>query len=124
MKNQRPKNLNLLTIRQPIPAVVSILHRISGVILFLVIPVLLWGLSLSLSSEQSFHDLQLTMSSPWIKFFLWCFLAAFLYHLVAGIRHLFMDAGCGEELKSGRLTATLTIVITLILIALAGIWLW
>src|SRR5262245_52853916 len=97
--NQRPKNLNLFTIRQPIPAIVSILHRISGAILFFVIPLLLWGLSLSLSSKHNFEHLRQLLSSPWAKFIIWCFLAAFIYHFIAGIRHLFMDMGWGEELK-------------------------
>ncbi|EKD73712.1 MAG: hypothetical protein ACD_45C00215G0003 [uncultured bacterium] len=124
MNNQRPKNLNLFTIRQPLPAIVSILHRISGLILFLLLPFLLWGFNLSVSSQQSFDDLQQVLAIPWIKFIIWCCLSAFIYHLMAGIRHLLMDIGIGEELKSGRLSAALTILITLLLIILTGIWLW
>lgn len=124
MKNQRPKNLNLFTIRLPIPAIVSILHRISGIILFLIIPLFLWGLNLSLTSQQDYDQLKECLTSPVCKFFTWCFLAAFIYHFVAGIRHLLMDVHVGEELKSGRLSAILTFVISIILIILAGIWLW
>lgn len=124
MKNQRPKNLNLFTIRFPIPAIVSILHRISGVILFLLIPIVLWGLYLSLSSQQNFDDLHQFLLTPGMKFFLWCSLSAFLYHLVAGIRHLLMDIGIGEELRSGKISAILTIVIAALLIILTGVWLW
>ena len=124
MNNQRPINLNLFTIRQPLPAIVSLLHRISGLILFLLIPFLLWGFYLSVSSQQNFDDLQQVFTIPWIKFIIWCCLSAFIYHLMAGIRHLLMDIGIGEELKSGRLSAILTIVITLLLIILTGIWLW
>jgi succinate dehydrogenase / fumarate reductase cytochrome b subunit len=121
---QRPKNLNLLTIRFPLPAIVSILHRISGVILFLFIPLMLWGLSLSLSSSQSFDDLHLFLSSPVIKFFIWGLLSAFIYHFFAGIRHLLMDIHVGDELKSGRLSAKLTMVVSVVFIILAGVWLW
>ena len=124
MSKQRPKNLNLFTIRFPIPAIISILHRISGVILFLVVPFMLWGLSLSLSSPQDFDDLHLFLSSPWMKLFIWSCLSAFIYHFIAGIRHLLMDVHVGEELKSGRLSAKLTLFISIILIILAGIWLW
>lgn len=124
MLNQRPKNLNLFTIHFPVPAIVSILHRISGIILFLLIPFLLWGLSLSLSSEQEFDNLHEFLSTPLIKFVIWCSLAAFIYHFIAGTRHLLMDIHIGEELKSGRLTAVLTLIISLILIVLVGIWLW
>lgn len=124
MKNKRPKNLNLFTIKFPIPAIVSILHRISGVILFLAIPFVLWGLSISLSSQQDFDDLRQTLMSPFSKFLIWCVLAALFYHLVAGLRHVLMDMGIGEEQKSGKLSAQITIVISVILIILAGIWLW
>lgn len=124
MSKQRPKNLNLFTIRFPIPAIISILHRISGIILFLVVPFMLWGLSLSLSSPQDFDDLHLFLSSPFMKLLIWSCLSAFIYHFIAGIRHLLMDVHVGEELKSGRLSAKLTLVISIILIILAGIWLW
>lgn len=124
MIKQRPKNLNLLTIRFPLPAIVSILHRISGVILFLLIPLMLWGLSLSLSSSDDFDNLHLFLSSPLMKFLIWGFLSAFIYHFLAGIRHLFMDIHLGDELKSGRLSAQLTMAISIVFIILAGIWLW
>jgi succinate dehydrogenase / fumarate reductase cytochrome b subunit len=121
---QRPKNLNLLTIRFPLPAIVSILHRISGVILFLLIPLMLWMLNLSLSSSQDFDHLHLFLSSPLVKVFIWGFLSAFIYHFFAGIRHLLMDVHVGDELKGGRLSAKLTMVVSVVFIILAGIWLW
>lgn len=124
MKDKRPINLNLFTISFPIPAIVSILHRISGVILFLLIPFLLWGLSLSLASQTSYDNLQSFLSQPLMKWLLWFLLASFIYHLIAGIRHLFMDVGIGESLRGGRLGAQLTLLISLILIVLLGIWLW
>lgn len=124
MTKQRPKNLNLLTIRFPIPAIVSILHRISGLILFLLIPLMLWGLHLSLSSPDDFDNLHLFLSSPLMKFLIWGSLSAFIYHFFAGIRHLLMDIHVGDELKSGRLSAMLTLTISVVFIILAGIWLW
>lgn len=124
VKNQRPKNLNLFTIRLPLPAIVSILHRISGIILFLLVPLALWGLENSLASQQQFLALQHYLSTPFMKFFIWCFLAAFIYHFVAGIRHLLMDVHIGEALQSGRWTAILTMIISAILIVMVGIWLW
>ncbi len=124
MIKQRPKNLNLLTIRLPIPAIISILHRISGFILFLLIPLMLWALDLSLSSPDDFDNLHLFLSSPLMKFLIWGFLSAFIYHFFAGIRHLLMDVHLGDELKSGRFSAKLTLVISVVFIILAGIWLW
>ena len=124
MSKQRPKNLNLFTIRFPLPAIISILHRISGVILFLLVPFMLWGLSLSLSSSQDFDDLHLFLSSPFMKLLIWGGLSAFIYHFMAGIRHLLMDMHVGEALESGRLSAKLTLASSIILIILAGIWVW
>ena len=124
MKNQRPKNLNLLTIRFPIPAIASILHRASGFVLFLAIPFILWGLSLSLDSQQGFDNLHQALSSVWIRFLIWAILSAFLYHFVAGLRHLLMDIGIGESRTGGKVSAILTIVIAAALIILAGIRLW
>lgn len=124
MNNQRPKNLNLLTIRQPIPAIVSILHRISGVVLFIFIPFLLWSLSYSLSSPDNFETLRDTLASPVSKFITWVCLAAYLFHFVAGIRHLLMDVDIGVELKSGRAGAWLVMIIAVVLMVLAGVYLW
>lgn len=124
MKDQRPKNLNLLTIRFPIPAIVSILHRISGLILFIFIPFALWVLSYSLSSQDHFQEIHDKMSTPVFKGIVWLVLTPFLYHFVAGIRHLLMDFDVGVELKSGRLGAMLTLVISVILFILAGFYLW
>ena len=58
------------------------------------------------------------------KLIIWGILSALLYHLVAGIKHLFMDMGIGEELESGRLASKITIVVSVILIVLAGVWVW
>jgi succinate dehydrogenase / fumarate reductase cytochrome b subunit len=124
VKKQRPKNLNLMSIRFPMPAIVSILHRMSGVVLFLLIPFVLWLLDNSLSSQSSFQTLRDNLSTPLAKCIVWLFLAPFLYHFVAGMRHLLMDLNMGIELKSGRLAAILTIIIAFLLIVLAGIYIW
>ncbi|HTM63351.1 MAG TPA: succinate dehydrogenase, cytochrome b556 subunit [Gammaproteobacteria bacterium] len=123
MNRARPVNLNLMTIRFPIPAIVSILHRISGAILFLFIPVIIWTLDLSLT-QDGFDALHDWSSSVFLKLVIWGVLAAFLYHLTAGIRHLLSDIHIGSTLRGGRLSAQLTFIISIILIILAGIWLW
>lgn len=121
MNRTRPKNLNLLTIRFPLPAIISILHRISGAFLFLCIPLLLWALQYSLT-DSGYETIQ---SSLWAKLGLWVVLAAFIYHVVAGIRHLLADFfQIGESLKGGKCSAQLTLIISIILVILAGIWLW
>lgn len=123
MNYSRPKNLNLFTIHFPVPAIISILHRISGVVLFLIIPLLLWGLSYSLT-DTGFDALQGWFSTFYIKFLLWLLLIPFFFHLVAGIRHLLMDVHIGESLEGGRMTSWATFIITGILVILAGVWLW
>lgn len=124
MNNKRPINLDLRTIKFPITAIGSILHRISGFILFFAIPVFLWVLQASLKSEQSYLALSDCLSQPVVAFFIWAFVAALIYHLLAGIRHLFMDIGWGESLKAGRASISVVFVLSIILIVLAGVWLW
>ncbi len=127
MKDQqkkRPENLNLLTIRFPLPAIASILHRISGVILFLMIPLLLYALHASLASQSDFDALRESLTSPLAKLVFWILGSAFIYHFIAGIRHLLMDINIGIELKSGKLTALITLILSVLLIVLMGIWLW
>lgn len=123
MNQTRPKNLNLFTIRFPLPAIVSILHRISGFVLFLLIPALLWLLAFSLSND-GFATLQEWLANPALKLLVWLTLAAYLFHLIAGIRHLLSDLHLGDTLPAGRITAQLTFVAFFILIILTGIWLW
>lgn len=120
----RPVNLNLMTIRQPVTAVVSILHRLSGFVLFLCIPLLLWAFSASLNSPDSFAFIQTWASKISIKLMIWVILSALVYHIFAGIRHFVMDFGWAESLKGGRIGAWLTILLSLICAVFLGIWLW
>lgn len=125
MKNNRPVNLDISTISFPITAIVSITHRVSGLISLAGALLLLWMLSISLSSEQSFNELKETLSSPVITIIIWGVLSALGYHCVAGIRHLIMDTGIGETLEGGRLGAKLVVAISAVLIiAIGGYLLW
>jgi succinate dehydrogenase / fumarate reductase cytochrome b subunit len=124
VKKARPVNLDLMTIRMPINAVVSILHRISGVFVFLFIPMFLWMLRLSTFSELGFLRMQECLASPISKMVIWVTLSGLIYHLVAGIRHLIMDMGIGEERESGRLAAQISLGVSIILIVSLGVWLW
>jgi succinate dehydrogenase / fumarate reductase cytochrome b subunit len=124
MNSQRPVNLDLRTIKLPITAYTSILHRISGVILFFGIAILLYGLDVSLSSAEGFDQVKACMAHPLAKLIVWGLLSALLYHLVAGIRHLVMDMGVGETLEGGKLGSKIVLVVSLVLILLAGVWIW
>ena len=124
VNKNRPVNLDISTIKLPITAYVSILHRISGVILFAGIAVLLWMLDASLASEESFVALKEGLSNPVFQFVLWGTLAALVYHLVAGVRHLIMDFGIGESLEGGQVGAKIVVFVAVVLIALVGAWIW
>lgn len=119
----RPKNLNLLTIRFPLPAIASILHRISGFFLCLLIPFMLWLLSYSLT-DVGFYDLQYLAASPWVRLFFWVLMAPFCYHLMAGIRHLLSDMHIGNTLKTSKCAVLAVFAFTGLLLILVGIWLW
>ena len=124
MNDKRPVNLDLSTIKFPVTAIASITHRVTGVAIFLALPILLWMLDRSLASPESFADLKALMTSPLVKLVVWAILAVLLYHLVAGIRHLIMDAGVGETLEGGQRGAKLVFIISVVLILLVGGWIW
>ncbi|MDO3382078.1 succinate dehydrogenase, cytochrome b556 subunit [Gilvimarinus algae] len=124
MNKKRPVNLELSTIKFPITALVSITHRISGVFLFAGVAVLLWMLDSSLRSEEGFAAVQDALSHPVCKFILWAVLAGLAYHSAMGVRHLIMDCGVGESYEGGRLGAKLALVAAVVLIVLAGVWVW
>lgn len=124
MNSKRPVNLDLSTIHFPITAIVSILHRISGVALFAGIAVLLWMLDASLASPESFLALRELLALPLSQAVLWLTLAALAYHAVAGVRHLIMDIGIGESLEGGQVGAKLVLFFALVAIVLAGVWIW
>jgi len=124
VKPERPVNLNLFRFKFPVMAIISILHRISGVIIFLFVPFMLYILHQSLLSQSSFEALQNCLQHPVSKFLLWVLLSAVLFHLIAGIRHMTMDIGYAESKTAGRITAWVVIAFTVILIVLAGAWLW
>lgn len=124
MNKNRPVNLDISTIKLPITAYVSILHRVSGVALFAGVAVLLWVLEASLSSQASFDELKAVLQGPAVKLVMLATLAALAYHMVAGIRHLIMDTGVGESLEGGQTGAKLVIAVAFIIIVALGVWIW
>lgn len=108
----------------PMAAIVSILHRASGFVLFLAIPYLLYLWLLSLSSAEGYYALQTALHGGVTSCLVYIVLLALLYHWVAGIRHLLMDMGIGEEKLSGRRSALLVLAAVVVLALLLGVWLW
>ena len=120
----RPVFLEIPNIRLPIPGIVSILHRISGVALFVMLPVLLYLLSGTLSRESAFETYRAIVSNPLVKLILIGVLWAYLHHFLAGIRFLFLDAHKGLELNTARNTAKLVFTAALVLTVVLGALLW
>lgn len=108
----------------PVMAIASILHRLSGVALFFLLPFMLYFLHLSLQSPESFAYLGTLLTRSCYQMLVWVFLAALVYHLLAGCRHLLMDMNIGEELSTGRWSAYLVIISSFILVLLLGVWIW
>ncbi len=120
-----PRNIgitSLMKYRFPVNALVSILHRLSGVILFLLIPFILWILHLSLSSQAYFLMVKDFFGSPIVMFLTWVVLSALYYHIVAGVKHLLMDMGYFEEKCSGRVASIVVMILGIIGVIGIGVW--
>ena len=124
MSSDRPVNLDLTTFRFPITAIASILHRVSGVVLFFGSFILMALLGMSLDNEAGFADALALLDNGFVAFIIWGVLAALAYHFVAGVKHLFMDMGYGETLESGPIFAKVSMASAVVLMVLAGVWVW
>jgi succinate dehydrogenase / fumarate reductase cytochrome b subunit len=124
MARTRPKYLDLTRIKQPVPAVVSILHRISGATLFLLLPFLLYLLHASLASPDSYVRYRAVIENPLVKLVLIGLIWAYMHHLFAGIRFLALDVHYGVELQPARATSWAVLVVSLLLTAVLGVLLW
>jgi succinate dehydrogenase / fumarate reductase cytochrome b subunit len=121
---KRPKYLNLLEIRLPVGGVVSILHRVSGVVLVFALPALLFLLDLSLQSEQQYQTVTELLATPAMRaagvVLVW-FLA---HHLLAGVRHLLLDLDIGIDRDAARRSAWATLGIGLLVAVTMAICVW
>jgi len=123
-QNRRPINKNPLSIQLPVGAWVSITHRLSGLFIFLFIPLLLWLFQLSVVSPETFDVVKEYFDNLVIKFLLWSFLAALTFHLLAGIRHLLMDMHWGDSLRAARVSAKMVIVMAILIAVATVFWIW
>ena len=124
MKTDRPIYLSLTQFAWPLAAMASIVHRITGALIFVGIAFLLYLLDAALSSEAGFAHARALLDAPLAKLCLLAVVAMLIYHLVAGIKHLLLDFHVGDSLAGGRHAAQLTIVVSAVLIGVAGVWLW
>ena len=110
----RPKFLDLFTLapKMSITAKVSILHRVSGVLLFISIPFVLYVLHQSLVSNSFYESLYGVISNPIVKLVYLVLIWAFMYHLCSGVRFLFLDKHIGVEIKTAKTSAKIVMVIS------------
>ena len=112
---------HIVRYRMPPAAMVSIMHRISGALLFLALPVLLWLFDLSLISEGTYARMAELSSGVVVKLVLLGLIWAFLHHFVAGIRYLILDLHVGLELRQARRNALAVFLISLPLTLVAAL---
>jgi len=124
MSRPRPKYLNLLQIKLPVPGLVSILHRVSGAVLFLFIPFLLVLLELTLESPAGFLRFKAVLTHWAVKLLVIGLVWAYLHHLLAGIRHLALDLDYGTELPAARASSQAVLVTGIVLAVIFGVMLW
>ena len=125
MHKKRPKHLNLIEIKLPLPALISILHRVSGVLLFFPgIPILLYSLQMMLDSPQSHDEFHMILNTFLVKCALVILLWSFMHHLCAGIRHLALDLHYGIELEQARMSSRIVFVAGIALTLLIGAMIW
>jgi len=126
------RNINIFkdvrTYRMPIAAIVSILHRVSGALIFLLLPVVIWLFDKSVSSEISFGQFNAAFSvGVWIipgwfvKLVALALIWAYLHHLIAGVRHLYMDATHSVTREFGKSSAIAVLLVSLALTAALGL---
>ena len=119
--DSRPVYLNLFRIHLPLAGWVSILHRLSGALLFLVFPLGVWALSVSLSDEAGFQRVLDWMAHPLSKLGVLLLVWAFVHHLLAGVRHLALDVHWGVERHEARQTG-MAVMLLAAMITLLAAW--
>ena len=123
-KKRRPLWFNLSPLNLPVPGLVSILHRVSGALLFLGLVGFLYLLDLSLASEIGYARAGELLGSPIAKLLVIASIWALLHHLCAGIRHLFLDIDVGVSLHASRRSALAVLVVSLAMTASIAVRLW
>lgn len=116
-KPERPKNLDLTSIKFPVAAIMSVGHRASGILLFLATPYFLYLLQLSLTSETGFHLALDALQGPVVKIISFAFIWSLAHHILAGIRYFMLDLDLGLEKQTAQQTALAVIIGGIIIFA-------
>ena len=124
MRPERPISLSLARFRWPVTAIASIIHRVSGILLFFGFAYLLYLLDLALSSEAGFEQAGHLLAMILPKLALWAVLAPLAYHLLAGVKHLLLDLHVGDTFAAAKGASWLVFALTAVAVVLLGAWLW
>lgn len=124
MNSKRPINLALHTLTFPPMAIASILHRMTGIVIFLLLPFVMYVFQLSLGGVDDVNRLQTWFSCSFVRLGIWVFGTAMIYHVIAGVRHLLCDLGWGETLPLARWTAYIIVGLSGLGSIFLGILLW
>ena len=124
MSQRRPIYLDLTRIHMPVTAIVSILHRVSGVLLFLTLPLLVAGLQALLGSQQSYAELTGWLQRPLLKLTVIALVFLFALHLAAGARHLLLDLGIGVRRSPAQAGARAVLIFAFSVTVITVIRLW
>lgn len=122
--NNRPVFLDLFQLHLPLPGWVSILHRLTGILLFLGLPSSLYLLQNSLGSASVFAETRAWLNAPFGSVLVWLLVAALAFHVFSGIRHLALDMHWGVEKIAARRSAFFVLVASGLAALLLAVWLW
>jgi succinate dehydrogenase / fumarate reductase cytochrome b subunit len=107
-----------------VTAIASIVHRMTGMALFLGIAYLLWLLDLALESQAGFAQAASALAAPFGKLVLWGVLVMLIYHVLAGVKHLAMDLHIGDSFEAAAASSYVVFALTAVLAVVTGAWLW
>ena len=126
MNRDRPVNLPLfrLAMAMPVTAAASILHRITGIVLFAGVFFLCYLLDRAATDAAGFEEARAVLAAPLGKLVLWLVLTSLAYHVVAGVKHLLLDFHIGDTLKGGRAGAWISLAVALGAGVVLAVWLW
>jgi len=121
---KRPVFLNPLQTKLPVTATVSLAHRVSGALLVVALPFLVWALQASLASAEGYARLAAFFGHPLVKLLLLLAAWSVVHHIVAGVRHLLYDVGVGTGYGASRRSAWVVHAIALLATLAAAVALW
>ena len=122
---QRPKYVDINLLHLPLPGLVSIFHRVTGVVMFMfLIPAVLFVLQCTLGSEAGFNEWKSVLAHPLAKLIVLGFVWSYMHHLFAGIRYLLLDVHVGIALEPARMSARIVFASGVIATVLVGVRIW